>query len=283
MELDGEDVLRIKPVDRLPAHRHGEDGRRAHLRAGRAPTSRAWTTRRRSRTSSCTRMAVERLLDVEVPPRAHVDPHDDVRAQPHGVAPAVPGDERHGHRRGVDDALRLARARRGAAALRVRHRPADEPQLHPARRRRRRPARRLAGATRSSVCDIVESGRRRVRRAARRRTRSGASARSASASSPPRSASRAASPARSCARPASPGTCARRSRTSPYDEVDFDVIYTQNGDVFDRYRIRLSGDPRVGEDRAPVRGEDAARATTACRTRRSRRRRARASTSRWKR
>ena len=25
----------------------------------------------------------------------------------------------------------------------------------------------------------------------------------------------------------------------PYDEVDWDVIYTSNGDVFDRYRIRL--------------------------------------------
>jgi NADH-quinone oxidoreductase subunit D len=25
----------------------------------------------------------------------------------------------------------------------------------------------------------------------------------------------------------------------PYDQVDFDVIYTSNGDVFDRYRIRL--------------------------------------------
>ena len=24
-----------------------------------------------------------------------------------------------------------------------------------------------------------------------------------------------------------------------YDEVDFDVIYTENGDCFDRYRIRL--------------------------------------------
>ncbi len=32
-------------------------------------------------------------------------------------------------------------------------------------------------------------------------------------------------------------------KTQPYlayDEVDFDVIYTQNGDVFDRYRIRLT-------------------------------------------
>ena len=24
-----------------------------------------------------------------------------------------------------------------------------------------------------------------------------------------------------------------------YDDVDFDVIYTENGDVFDRYQIRL--------------------------------------------
>jgi NADH-quinone oxidoreductase subunit D len=32
----------------------------------------------------------------------------------------------------------------------------------------------------------------------------------------------------------------RKSQPSlPYDEVDFDVIYTSNGDVFDRYRIRL--------------------------------------------
>ena len=42
-------------------------------------------------------------------------------------------------------------------------------------------------------------------------------------------------------------------------------------------------DPRVGQDRAPVRGAHARRATTACRTARSHRRRGRASTSRWKR
>ena len=45
-----------------------------------------------------------------------------------------------------------------AAPARDDHRPADEPQLHPARRRRRRPARRLAGRACSSVCDIVERG-----------------------------------------------------------------------------------------------------------------------------
>ena len=44
----------------------------------------------------------------------------------------------------VDDDLRLARARGGAAVLREGHRPADEPQLHPPRWRGGRPARRLA-------------------------------------------------------------------------------------------------------------------------------------------
>ena len=77
MELDCEDVLRIKPVigylhtgmektgEELTyvqgTHQRDADG----LRVATSPTS------------SCTRMAVERLLDIEVPPRAHVDPHDD--------------------------------------------------------------------------------------------------------------------------------------------------------------------------------------------------------------
>ena len=89
------------------------------------------------------------------------------------------------------------------------------------------------------VCDIVEKGIARVRRAARRRTRSGSSAWSASARSRPSRRSRSASPVRSCARPASPGTCASPQPYLAYDEVDFDVIYTENGDCFDRYRIRL--------------------------------------------
>ena len=66
------------------------------------------------------------------------------------VAPAVPGHQRHGPRRRVDDALRLARARGGAALLPEGHRPADEPQLHPPGRRGRRPARRLARRRRSA-------------------------------------------------------------------------------------------------------------------------------------
>ena len=44
-----------------------------------------------------------------------------------------------------------------------------------------------------------------------------------------------------------------------YDEVDFDVIYTENGDCFDRYRIRLYEIAGVDQDRAPVRRAHAAR------------------------
>ena len=108
------------------------------------PTSPAWTTLSPLFNELVFSLAAEKLLEIEAPRAGHVDPHAHDRAEPDRVAPAVPGHQRHGHRRGVDDALRLARAGGGAALLPEGHRPADEPQLHPARRRRRRPARRLA-------------------------------------------------------------------------------------------------------------------------------------------
>ena len=109
MELDGEDVLRIKPVV-------------GYLHTGMEKTGEELTY-----VQGCTNvtrmdyaapfsnelvysLAVEKLLDIEVPPRAAVDPHDAVRAQSHVVTSAVPSHERHGHRRGVDDAVRVARA-----------------------------------------------------------------------------------------------------------------------------------------------------------------------------
>ena len=212
MELDSEEVAARQARDRLPPHRHGEDRRGAHLRAGR-----------HQRHAHGLRVAAVERARLQHGGRAaarhrgaaarDVDPHDARRAQPHVVAPAVPGDERHGHRRGVDDALRLARARRGAALPRVRHRPADEPQLHPARRCRRRPARRLAGA-RARAVRHRRGGRRRVRRAALGEPDLARAHGRHRPHHAPRSASRAASPDRSCARPASRGTCARRSRTS---------------------------------------------------------------------
>ena len=57
---------------------------------------------------------------------------------------------------------------------------------------------------------------------------------------PPKSAWRAASPDRSCARPGFAWDLRKAQPYLAYDEVDFDVVYGANGDVFDRYRLRLS-------------------------------------------
>ena len=67
-----------------------------------------------------------------------------------------------------------------------------------------------------------------------------------------------------------------------YDEMDFDVIVGSYGDAFDRYAIRLT---EIRESMKIVRQilDGCRRATTASRTRRSRRRRVPASTSRWRR
>ena len=45
--------------------------------------------------------------------------------------------------------------------------------------------------------------------------------------------------ARTCARRASTGICAATSRTSHYDQVDFQVPVYHGGDVYDRYRVRM--------------------------------------------
>ena len=95
------------------------------------------------------------------------------------------------------------------------------------------------------------------------RTRSGASAPSASASSRTEECL-----ARSITGPILRSTgfawdLRKAQPYLPYDEVDFDVVYTEQ-----RRRLRpvphpALRDPRVGEDRAAVRREDAAPATTA--------------------
>ena len=76
MELDSEDVLRIKPVIgylHTGMEKTGEEltyVQGAHQRHAHGLRVAALAT------SSCTRMAVERLLDIEVPAARHVDPHD---------------------------------------------------------------------------------------------------------------------------------------------------------------------------------------------------------------
>ena len=115
---------------RLPPHRDGEDRRRAHVPAGRHqrhPHGLLVALLQRARLQPRDREAARR----RGPAPCDLDPHAHGRAEPDVVAPALPRHQRHGRRRGVDAALRLARARGGAAVLRDRHRPADEPQLHP--------------------------------------------------------------------------------------------------------------------------------------------------------
>ena len=142
----GRDGAALQADHRLPAHRHGEDRRERsrYMQGGTNVTRMDYASPLINELVFS--MATEKLLgiDGDIPERATwirmLMGELNRMAQP----PAVPGDQRHGPRRGLDDDLRLARARRGAALLPEGHRAADEPQLHPARRRRRRPARRLA-------------------------------------------------------------------------------------------------------------------------------------------
>ena len=108
---------------RLPPHRHGEDRREPHVHAGwhqrHAHGLRQPAQQRAGVLDGHREVARHRRRH----PRARgVDAHAAQRAEPHEQPPAVPRHQRHGHRRGVDDDLRLARARRGAALLPEGHR-----------------------------------------------------------------------------------------------------------------------------------------------------------------
>ena len=149
MELDGETVLRTKPVI-------------GYLHTGMEKTGEELTYQQGS--TNVTRMdylsplnnelvfslATEALLGIELPAAGRVDPHAPGRAATGVVAPDVAGHQRHGPRVHHHDDLRVPRARAGARLLREDHRPADEPQLHPPRRHGRRPARRVGGRRRRS-------------------------------------------------------------------------------------------------------------------------------------
>ena len=68
-----------------------------------------------------------------------------------------------------------------------------------------------------------------------------------------------------------------------YEQVEFDVVVGTYGDCFDRYAIRLNEIRESIRIIRQVLDAHADRATTGSRTRRSRRRRGLASTSRWRR
>ena len=79
--------------------------------------------------------AVERLLDLEVPPRGAVPARHPPRAQPHRLAPDLAGHRRARPRRDVGVLVRLARPRPDPRPLRDVLRPAHAHALHPGRRR----------------------------------------------------------------------------------------------------------------------------------------------------
>ena len=119
---------------RLPPHRHREEHGVPHVGAGR-------------------RLRHPRRLPLAVLQRARVLPggraaprdrgaapgpgpaRDALRAQSDRLAPGLGRHRQHGARRGLDDALRVPRARGDPRHLRGGHRPSDEPFVHPARRR----------------------------------------------------------------------------------------------------------------------------------------------------
>ena len=283
MELDGETVLRVKPVIgylHTGMEKTGEE--LTYVQGGTNVTRMDYAVAVR-RTSSSTAWRSSSCSTSRCPSARGLDPHDDVRAQPHVVAPAVPGHQRHGPRRSVDDDLRLARARGGAAPARDDHRAADEPQLHPPRRRRGRPARRLAGRALRRSATSSKRGVSRVRRAAPRQPDLASSARSAWASSPPRRRSRSAITGPILRSTGFAWDLRKAQPYLAYDDVDFDVVYTEQ-----RRRLRPLPHPALRDPRVDARS--CASASSGCRgrlprrrTTRSRRRRVPVSTSRWKR
>ena len=257
LELDGETVLRTKPVI-------------GYLHTGMEKTGEELTYVQGA--TNVTRMdylsplnnelvfslATEALLDVELPPRAVWIRMLMSELQPRLVAPDVDGDQRHGPRVDVDDDLRLPRARDGPLVLREDHRPADEPQLHPPRRRRGRPARRLGGRRRRHLRDDPTRAPTSTTSCSPA-SRSSASGPRASASSPPRRRSpcrRTGPILRVDRRPVGPAPV---DAVPAYDELDFDVIVGTVRRQLRPLRRPPQRDPRVDQDRPPDRRQDAAR------------------------
>ncbi len=113
LELDGETVLRSKPVIgylHTGMEKTGEE--LMYIQGGTNVTRMDYLAPLFNELVYA--MAVERLLDVDVPPRAQLDPDAHVRAQPDLLACPVAGHQRLRHRRHRHAVVRVAGA--GAAA-----------------------------------------------------------------------------------------------------------------------------------------------------------------------
>ncbi len=237
MELDSEEVVRVKPVIgylHTGMEKTGEE--LTYVQGGTNVTRMDYASPLSNELVYS--MAVERLLDVDVPPRAtwiRMMLVELNRMSSHLLFQATNGMDigaismmLYGWRE-REEVLRY---------LEIHHRLADEPQLHPSRRCRRRSARWLAGAA-LELCDTVTTGINEYDELLsenpiwRERT-IGLGLISTEECL-----------ARSITGPIlrSTGFAWDLRKAQPYlayDEVDFDVMYGMNGDVFDRYRLRLS-------------------------------------------
>ena len=131
-----------------------------------------------------------------------------------------------------------------------RHRAADEPQLHPPRRRCGRPARRLGRRHRT----LIPAGLARASTSTRNcstRTRSSSTGPRVSASSPLRSAGRIGVTGPIARASASIGICARSSPTRASSSTSSTSPLGKHGDVFDRYLVRMEEMQAVAADRRP--------------------------------
>ncbi len=144
VEIKGEQVLRTKPVIgylHTGMEKTGEE--LMYHQGGTNVTRMDYLSPFFNELAYC--LCVEKLAGIEMPRARPMDPHADVRAQPHQLALPVAGHQRCRPGRAQHARLRLAGPGNGPGLFREGHGPADEPQLHPSRRRGRRIARRLAG------------------------------------------------------------------------------------------------------------------------------------------
>ena len=208
---------------RLPAHRHREEHGVPLLGAGRHvlhPDGLPVPVLQRDDLLPRRRAAARHRGRHPGEGPGHAGPADG--AQPDLLPPGLHRHRRHGDRRADRDDDRLPRARAGARPVRADHRPADEPRVHPPRRRRPgHAARRARPDPRLHRADEEAPARSTPPSATPTRSSRPASSTSATSTSP--AAWRSASPARCCARPATPGTCARRQPYCGYEDYDFDV------------------------------------------------------------
>ena len=238
LELDGETVLRSKPVI-------------GYLHTGMEKTGEELTYVQGA--TNVTRMdylsplanelvfslAVEELLGIEIPPRAtwiRMLMASSTASTRHVTWAATNGMDLASTTMmifGFREREMILSFFEKTTGLRMNH------ELHPPRRRRRRPPRRLGGRRR---------GDRRHDRAAHSTSTTSCSPASRSSASAPRASGSSAPSWRS--RSAATGPILRAAgvpwdlrRSMPYlayDEVDFDVIVGTVGDTFDRYAVRLN-------------------------------------------